>query len=51
MCILLLPGEADPILIIDSDAVLTLPIAVKGFQSVARRNQKIGERLRTIQNR
>jgi hypothetical protein len=43
------PNEADSILIIDTDAMLSLSIPTQGFQPVARRNQQIGESLRAMQ--
>jgi hypothetical protein len=43
------PREADAVLIVDSDTVLALAVAAQRFQPVARRNQEIGESLRTVE--
>lgn len=40
------PHEADPPLVIDPDAVLTDPIALKRFESIARRDAQILKKLR-----
>ena len=42
------PREADAVLIIDSDAVLVLPVAVQPFQAIARRNQQIVQSTSTV---
>jgi hypothetical protein len=39
------PGETDPPLIVDSDAVVAFPVSSKGFQSIARRDPEIREAL------
>src|SRR4051794_26962665 len=39
------PAEADPPLVIDTDAVLPAPIALKCFERIARRRAKLFERL------
>ena len=46
--IALLPVEADPPLVVDTDAVLTASIAVKSFQSVPREG-KVAQVSRRIQ--
>jgi hypothetical protein len=45
----LLPGKADSILIVDSDAVLPLAISLKRFQAIAGRYPEIGDGQRIIQ--
>ena len=37
------PHEADPVSLIDADAVLTAPVPAKGLEPVARRNSKVLE--------
>jgi hypothetical protein len=44
------PSEADPPLVVDPDAVLLLPIPSQLFEAVTRRDPKILECLRAIQN-
>jgi hypothetical protein len=44
------PSEADAILIVDLDTVLSSSAAAQRLQPVAGRNQKIGERLRAIKS-
>jgi hypothetical protein len=38
---IILPYKADTELIVDTDAVLTLPVADEGLQAIARRNSQI----------
>lgn len=45
------PGEADPPLVIDPDAVLASAVALQRFQPVARRHAEIVESHSSIQNR
>jgi hypothetical protein len=45
----LFPGKADTILIVDSDAVLSLAVSRQGFQVVAGRDLKIGQSQRIVQ--
>jgi hypothetical protein len=45
----LLPDEADPPLIIDTDTVLTSPLPLKSLQPVTRRQSQILQRPRCIQ--
>jgi len=40
-CILALPSEADAPLVIDADAVLAVPVALQGFESITRRGAQI----------
>jgi hypothetical protein len=42
------PYEADAILIVDADAVLSFPITMQRFQSVARRHTQVGKLLRSV---
>jgi len=44
------PAEADPPLVVDSDAVLALSIALERLEPVSRRDLEILERLRSIQD-
>jgi hypothetical protein len=37
----ILPSETDPILVVDPDAVLLAPIAVKPLKMISRRNGKV----------
>src|SRR4051812_6970018 len=39
----LAPFEADPPLIVDPDAVLTAPVAVQSFKTIARRDPQIAK--------
>jgi hypothetical protein len=50
MGMLLFPFEANPVLIVDTDAVLAFPIPCQRFQAIAGRDQKIVESLCRIQN-
>jgi nitrogenase subunit NifH len=43
------PAKADSILVVDSQAVLTLAISSERFETIARRNAQIGEILGGIQ--
>jgi hypothetical protein len=43
------PGEADPILVIDPDAVLALPIAAEGLKVIARERAEVLESLRRVE--
>ena len=45
------PTEADPELVIDSEAVLTSPITSQRFQPIARRRSKEIEGLRSVEHR
>jgi hypothetical protein len=40
---ILFPGKTDSILIVDPDAVLSRAVSLKGLQSIAGRDQKIGK--------
>jgi len=44
-----LPHEADPILIVDPDAVLPTPIPTESFEMVARERAEVVESLRRVQ--
>jgi hypothetical protein len=44
------PGEADPPLVVDADAVLTPPITAKLLKPVARRRAQILKRLGSVQD-
>lgn len=44
------PPETDPVLVIDSDGVLTGAIAAQRFQTIARRHSKLFQRERRIQD-
>jgi hypothetical protein len=44
------PSKADAVLVVDPDAMLPFPVAAQRFQSIARRNQEIGESVRTVEN-
>ena len=46
-----LPDEADPILVVDPDAVLALPIAVKSLKVIARERAEVIEALGGVQLR
>jgi hypothetical protein len=35
VCVAILPHETDPVLIVDSDAVLPSPVSAQGFETVA----------------
>src|SRR5450432_751720 len=50
MGILLFPGETDPVLIVDTEAVPALPLSLQRFQPVAGRDQQIGEGLGTVES-
>jgi len=43
------PSETDPKLIVDSDAVLSLPVPLKGFQSVAGRDPEVLQDMSLVQ--
>jgi hypothetical protein len=45
----LFPREADPVPIVDAEAVLSSPVSLQCFHAIARRNEKIGERLGAIE--
>src|SRR5664279_5323676 len=45
----LFPGKADSILIVDSDAVLSVAISLESLQAIAGRNLKIGDGKRIVQ--
>jgi len=45
-----IPTKANPPLIVDSDAVLSLACSLQSFQTVRRRDPKIGKSTRTIQH-
>jgi hypothetical protein len=45
----LCPGEADPVLIVDANAVLTSPVSSKGFEAVRRWRPEVVEHSRCIQ--
>ncbi len=45
------PNEADPILVIDPDAVLALPIAAEGFKVIARERAEVFESLSRVEVR
>jgi hypothetical protein len=42
-CVAFAPYEADPVLIIDLDAVLPFAVTLECFQAIAWENRKIGE--------
>jgi hypothetical protein len=44
------PLETDPESIVDSDAVLSLPVAAQFLQAIAGRNAQVIERLRAIEH-
>jgi len=44
-----IPAEADPPLIIDSDAMLTLPISREFFQAIPRRHFEVAQRVSRVQ--
>ena len=44
------PFKTNPVLIIDPDAVLSFPVAVKLFQAVSRGDSQIIKRLRAIEH-
>ena len=46
-----LPHEADPILVIDPDAVLPPPITTKGLEVIARKRAQVVESLGRVQLR
>jgi hypothetical protein len=48
-CCAVVPHKAEPPLIVDADAVLTLTISAQNFQTVARRRAEIVELTRGIQ--
>jgi hypothetical protein len=43
MGILALPPEADPVLIVDSDALFACAVAAQSFQAISRRNSELRE--------
>src|SRR5262245_19667179 len=43
------PHKANTVLIVDANAVLSLAITSQSFQSVARRDQQIGQFVRSVQ--
>ena len=47
-CVALSPDEADSILIVDPDAVLSCAIALKRFQAIAGEKSKIREHVRDV---
>ena len=44
------PDEADSILVIDADAVLSRPVSLEGLQSIARRYSKVLKVLRPVEH-
>jgi hypothetical protein len=48
LCVAILPHEADPILIIDPDAVLPTPIAGESLQVVPRERPQVVQSLRCV---
>ena len=42
-CSIFFPDEADSVLFVDSDAVLTGPVSFQSFQLISGRNTKVGE--------
>jgi len=51
VCVLALPTEAEPVLVVDSNAVLSCPVAFEGFQAVSRRQLQVAQFPRTVQLR
>ncbi len=51
LCFTVLPHEADPILVIDPDAVLPPPITAKGLEVIARKRAQVVESLGGVQLR
>jgi len=49
--VILPPFEADSVLVVDSDAVLSLPVAMQFLEPVSRRNSQVVERLGRIEHR
>jgi hypothetical protein len=49
MCCFLLPRKADPVLIIDPQAVLPAAISLQCFQAIAGRDQEIGQCLGAVE--
>jgi hypothetical protein len=43
------PLKADPPLVVDADAVLALPVALQGLESVTRQCRQISERVRRLE--
>jgi hypothetical protein len=48
---ILSPGKTDSILIVDPDAVLSRAVSLKGLQSIAGRDQKVGKDAGVIQGK
>ena len=44
-----LKGEANAVLVVDPDAVLPLAVAAQRFQTVARRDEQVGDCLRCVE--
>jgi len=51
LCVAVLPGEADPILVVDPDAVLSTAISTENFEAVAWESAQVVESLRCMQLR
>ena len=51
VCVLALPTEAEPVLVVDPNAVLSCPVAFEGLQAVARRQLQVAQLPRTVQLR
>jgi hypothetical protein len=49
LCVTALPDEADPILIVDPDAVLPTPISAEGLEVIARERAQVVESLCRMQ--
>jgi hypothetical protein len=49
VCVAVPPNEANTPLVIDADAVLAVPVALQGLQSISRRNGNVGEVSGSIQ--
>jgi hypothetical protein len=45
-----LPGKADPVLIVDPDAVLPLPVAAQSLKPVSRNCRHVLQLLRVVQH-
>jgi hypothetical protein len=50
-CVLALPAEANPPLVINPDTVLSFAIASQGFQAIAIRRAKIGQAASLVQQK
>ena len=49
-CVAVIPAEADPPLIIDPDAMLTLPISREFFEAIPRRHFEVAQRVSRVQH-